>query len=74
MPISGEKCSDPTEHDRVIECIGDDKYNILDGKLVTLREPVTGLTRAYEAARSGLMNQEEGRVLCRLSDGTLTHW
>lgn len=75
-PISGEECTDPTEQDRVVEPLGDDKYNIRDGKLVVLREPVGGLTRAREAARSGLMDQPENkraRVLLLTNDG-LEHY
>ena len=77
MLISGEKCTDPTEHDRVIEPIGDaegEEYNVLDGNLRVVRESVKGLSRAQEIARSGLMTPFKGRLLFRREDGTLEHF
>ena len=57
----GVTCTDPNVNDRVVEPVGDDKYNVLDGDLVRIRSDIAGLTRARDIARSG--TGPEGRLL-----------
>lgn len=49
----GVPCTDPNENDRVVEPIGEDKYNVRDGKMTVLRGDVAGLTQARDIARNG---------------------
>ena len=53
MAIKSLECTDANVNDRVVEPLGDDKYNVLDGTMAVVRTNIAGLTQARDIARNG---------------------